>query len=587
MKDIKTDWNLNQLYKSPEDPQIEKDILVAEKAYKSFAKKYSSTKKYLTNENALFIALKDYEKLAEIPVSKTMFYLHLAQDLDSKNEMVRAKSNLLSQRLQKMENLIIFFGINISKIDEKKKKKFLTSKKLAHFKYLLKNHFDSGKYVLTESEEKILSLKSLPSHSLWTEMVSKMKSKQTLEYKGKNIPIAEAESMVKELSTKKEIVDLQNKIMEKYFALADVAEGELNAIVIDKKISDELRGFKEPYDATILGYENERKTVMNLVKTVTDNFSVAHRFFEVKAKMLKVSKLFYADRGASVGKLRTKVSFDESYNILQKLFDSLDPKFGEILKGFVANGQIDAFPKVGKTGGAYCSHNYKSPTFVLLNHTDSLNSLSTFAHEMGHAIHSEFSKSQPAIYEGYSTSTAEVASTLFESFLFYDRFEKMTKEEKIIALHDKIQDDVSTIFRQVACFNFEEEMHKTIKEKGNMPKEEFASVMNKHMKSYIGKVEFAEKDGYFFVGWSHLRYFFYVYSYAFGQIVSKALYKKYQEDKTYIEKIKKFLSAGGSMSPEDIFKSIGIDLTKPDFFKKGIETIEEDIELLKKLVGNR
>jgi oligoendopeptidase F len=203
---------------------------------------------------------------------------------------------------------------------------------------------------------------------------------------------------------------------------------------------------------------------------------------------------------------------------------------------------------------------------------------------MGHAIHHEFSKSQPVIYEGCSTSTAEVASTLFESFLFYSQFEKLSKEEKIVALHDKIQDDVQTIFRQIACFNFELEMHNTIREKGNMSKEELASVMNKHMKSYLGKVELTEKDGYFFVGWPHIRYFFYVYSYAFGQLASKALYKKYQEDKTYIEKIKKFLSAGGSMSPEDIFKSIGVDVTKPDFFTKGIESIEEDIKLLKILI---
>ena len=117
-----------------------------------------------------------------------------------------------------------------------------------------------------------------------------------------------------------------------------------------------------------------------------------------------------------------------------------------------------------------------------------------------------------------------------------------------------------------------------------MPKEELARLMNKHMKSYIGDIELTDSDGYFFVAWSHIRRFFYVYSYAFGQLVSKALYEKYKEDKTYIEKIKKFLSAGCSMSPEDIFKSIGVDLEKPDFWELGIKSIKDDIKVLEKLV---
>ena len=117
-----------------------------------------------------------------------------------------------------------------------------------------------------------------------------------------------------------------------------------------------------------------------------------------------------------------------------------------------------------------------------------------------------------------------------------------------------------------------------------MSKEELALCMNKHMKSYIGEVDLKEKDGYFFVGWPHIRYFFYVYSYAFGQLASKALYKKWEEDKSFIEQIKKFLSLGGSMSPEDIFKSIGVDVKNPAFFKKGIKSIEDDIKLLERLV---
>jgi oligoendopeptidase F len=584
---LKTQWDLSLLYKSPNDPQIEKDLKYAEKAYKAFADKYKKSDKYLRDEPALHEALLEYEKISDISVSKTYFYLHLFQDIDSNNKEVRAKINLISQRLQKMSNLVVFFEIGLSKITPEFQTKFLTSPSLLRFKYLLEKSFESGKYTLSEPEEKILSLKSLPSHKLWTDALTKIENKQTVKYKGKNIPISEASSVIKDLPTQEERNKLHSLVFDKFVDLADVAESELNAIVTDKKINDELRGFKEPFDSTILGYENDRKSVLNLVKTVTDNFQVSSRFYAVKMKMLKLKKLLYSDRAVPVGKTKRKVSFEESYKILSDLFFSIDPKFGEILDGYVTKGQIDVYPKVGKVGGGYMSHIHKVPVFILLNHTNTFESLRTFAHEMGHAIHSEFSKSQGVLYESYSMSTAEVASTLFESFLFYDQFEKLSPEEKIVALHDKIQDDVATIFRQVACFNFEVEMHNTIREKGNMTKEELAGVMNKHMKSYMGKVELTEKDGYFFVGWPHIRYFFYVYSYAFGQLASKALYKKYQEDKSYIEQIKKFLSLGGSMSPEDIFKSIGVDVTKPDFFKKGIQSIEEDITLLESLISKK
>jgi oligoendopeptidase F len=248
------------------------------------------------------------------------------------------------------------------------------------------------------------------------------------------------------------------------------------------------------------------------------------------------------------------------------------------------NGQIDVFPKKGKTGGAYCSSSTGLPTLVLLNHISSMNSVMTVAHEMGHAIHSELSKTQPEIYQGYSTAVAEVASTLFENFAFDEVFETLSDKEKIIALHDRINDDISTIFRQIACFNFELELHKEIRAKGFVPKEEMAKLMNKHISSYVGGVmKLKENDGYFFVNWGHIRRFFYVYSYAYGQIISKALYAEYKKDKNFISKIEEFLKSGGSKSPYEIFKSIGIDTSKPEFFEAGLKQIEEDIKMLEKL----
>ncbi|MSR73324.1 hypothetical protein EXS61_01825 [Candidatus Parcubacteria bacterium] len=121
---------------------------------------------------------------------------------------------------------------------------------------------------------------------------------------------------------------------------------------------------------------------------------------------------------------------------------------------------------------------------------------------------------------------------------------------------------------------------------GQVPKEKIAELMAKHLKSYLGPdVDVTRDGGYFYVYWSHIRNFFYVYTYAYGQIISRALYEKWKADPSYAKKIKEFLSAGRSMSPENIFKAIGIDTSKTSFFEDGLKGIERDIDRLEKLTS--
>ncbi len=578
----KTDWNLGLMYSSPSDPKIEKDVKILETTIEVFCKKYSKNSKYLNNPSQLLIALNEYEKIDALPYPLAYFYLYL--DVVGGNKIAEAAKNRISLRLTQAGNKILFFKLSIAKIPKSQQKKFLNDNKLSNYRYFLENIFKRSKHYLSENEEKILSLKNLTSRELWISGQENILGKLLINFAGKEIPISEAVGKVKHLPTKERQI-LHNQIMEKYKSVSDFAESEMNAVVIDKKINDELRGYEKPYSATILNYQNVEKEIELLVATTTKQFSVAHRFYKLKSQMHNLPKLAYADRSAVVGKNSKKIPFNEGVSIIRSAFSKLGNEYASILDKYLLNGQIDVFPKVGKKSGAYCWTNVNLPTYVLMNYTEDLSSISTLAHEMGHAIHGELSKGQSVIYQGHTISVAEVASTLFENFVFEEVFKSLSEEEKIIALHDHILDDVQTIFRQIALFNFEVEMHKTIREKGSMSKEEIATMMNKHMKSYLGPLfEMSDVDGYNFVSWSHIRNFFYVYAYAYGQIISKALYKKYQEDPNYMRKIELFLKAGESKSPEDIFKAIGIDTSKPAFFEAGLESIKQDIIKLEKLI---
>ncbi len=581
---IKTDWDFTLFYKSSKDPQIEKDVKAAEQAYKTFAEIYKNSHQYLDDADALFEALTHYEQLQLDATIKPLMYWHYIKDTDSSNVQADAEFNKLYARYTKAGNEILFFTLKLGKISKDKQLAFLNNKKLAHFQYFLKRIFETAQYDLSEPEEKILNFMSQPAHSMWTDAVEKYISKLTVAFKGKHIPLPQAFGLIPGLPTG-DRRKLHADAMKELIKASDFAEAELNAIYTDKKIRDELRGLKNPFDATIIGYQNDPETITKLVETVTRYFSISQRFYKLKAKILKQKHLTYADRNAQAGKINMKFDIDASKALIEKAFGNADQKFVDMFNGFFKNGQVDVYPKKGKSGGAYCSHSIHTPTMLLLNHTNDFNSVTTLAHEMGHAFHSEMSKKQGPLYADYVISVAEVASTLFENFVFDEIFEKLSEKEKITALHNQINDDVSTIFRQIACFNYENELHQMIRSKGAVSKEEMARLMNSHMQAYLGKaVKLEEHDGYFFVQWSHIRNFFYVYSYAYGQLISKALYAEYKKDKSFIKKIEQFLSAGGSMSPYDIFKSIGIDTSKPEFFEKGLKQVEEDIKRLEKLV---
>ena len=581
----KTDWDLKLFYKSHTDEAIEADLQKCEKLNDIFANKYSGVD-FTKDESTLATALGDYEKLlGDSSGSRAIMYFYYAKDLNALDKKAEAEINRMTGRLTNASNKIIFFELKLAKISETLQKKFLSSEKLTHFKYFLENVFKLSKYNLSEAEEKIMSLKSQTSRQMWMAGQDKLLSKQTILWKGKELPIAEAMSIVPSLPTKDRHA-LHKLVMNILKSISDFAEAEVNAVYIDKKINDELRGFKNPYDATLLSHETDEVMVKTLVDTVTKGFKISHRFYKLKARLLKQDKLTYADRSAGIGKTDKKITFEEGLQIVSKAFEAMDHDFKDVFHDMLTNGQIDVYPKKGKTGGAYCSANVDTPTLVLLNNVPEMRSVMTLAHEMGHAIHFEYSKDQKPMYQGVSTAVAEVASTFFEQVVFNELFKTLSKNEQIIALHNKINDDISTIFRQIACFNFENELHKEIRAKGFLSKEEIGKILNKHMKAYLGPImEMTDEDGYFFVNWSHIRNFFYVYSYSFGCLVSKALYSKYQKDASYLHKIKTFLSAGCSKSPRDIFGEIDIDVSDPKFWEEGLKVIEDDIKTLEKLTN--
>ena len=587
MKKVKTTWDLTQIYKSINDPKIESDIKIIEHSITKFAEKYNkSPLEFTKTKEGVLEALKDYDIMLETLESmKVVTYFFSLADINLLDNKIKAKKNQILERLNDFDRKLIFFKDGLSKIDKTLQDEILKDNNFDSYNYFLKRIFEN-RHRLSPAEENIMSLKKLPAHGMWVDMAKKAYSTIQLTWKGKVYDTNEAGQIFSTMTDLKQREKLALEIYKALEKASEFAEAEINAIVTNKKINDNLRKYDKPYDATVREYENETKTIENLVKAVTDAYKISHKFYKLKAKLLGQKKLNYWDRGVDIGKISKKFDFDYSVTKLTEIFNTIDPKFAKLLNQYVSNGQIDVHARKGKQGGAYCRSGHVEPTLILLNHNDKYYAFSTLAHEMGHAIHTYLSRKQKPLYSGYSTALAETASTFFENYSRDYVENEFSPKEKLIAMHDRISNNIATIMRQIACFKFELDLHNTIRAKGYISKEEIGDLHIANMSAYMGpSIKFAKETRYGYVDWSHIRRFFYVYSYAFGLLVSKILLKKYKEDKNYWSKIEQLFSSGCKDSPENLLAEIGLDIRGEEVWKFGLKAIEEEVNEFEKLVN--
>lgn len=583
MKKYKTQWDLTLLYKSSKDPQIEKDMASIERACALFEKKYRN-KDFTSTPQKLLSALKDSELLQKKMLGhKPWWYFALSSHMNSDDAFAGAMATKLEQRFSTASNKTTFFALKVAQIQKKEQKKFLTYPDLQPFAYMLKRTFEEAKYNLSEKEENLATLLSQSSYSMWTDGQERILFQKTVKHKGKDIPLSKAGEILPELSKTERRV-LHAKINAVRYEVSPFAEAEINAICNYKKVMDERRGYAKPYSSTLIGNENDEKSIETLAATVTKGFSISQRFYKLHARLLKEKMITAADVNVKIGNIKQKFSFEKTVQIIRNGFKKIGSEYVGYLDQFLERGQVDVLPRKGKMSGGYCWKIGENPTFILLNHADTVHSVETLAHEMGHGFHSEFSRIQPLRYQGHPASTGEVASTFFEQVITDELEQLLSDKEKIILLHSKIKRDIGTIFVQIACFNFETELHNRIRKEGQLSRGEIAKLMVKHIKACRGPVvEMTEADGYIYVAWTHLRMFFYTYTYAFGHLISKAMYEKWKKDPNFETKVREFLSAGSSMSPKDLFKKMGIDISNPKFFESGLKAIDADITKLEKL----
>lgn len=573
---METEWKFNFAKKENFESFKER----AKVAFSDFVSKWKNDNSYLSEVEKLAEALNDYEELAReyLFCGEEGFYYWLNQELNQADMEIRKNFMNADEFSRKLSNEVLFFTLSLGKIEREIQLKFLEDERLSEYRGFLSRIFENAKHTLSEPEEKILSLKESGSFEMWVKMVESLLSKETFNLDGKDMTYEELINVMR--SSDKDLRDLAKdgfeKIMKKY---EEIAEVELNAVLENAKVNSELRGYSRPDEARIKGDSIDLEFVDSLLSAVKENFSISHKYYSLVAKLIGQEKIGYHERGVDLGNVSKKYSYEEGIEIVKGVFSKLDEEFLKIFEEMLDDGRIDAFPKKGKSGGAFCVYyRLKDPIHVLLNYTESLRDVTTIAHEMGHAINDTLMQRKVnALNYGTPVATAEVASIFMEDFVFEEILKTATEEEKFYLLLKKVGEDIASVFRQISLYLFELEIHEKYKKEGYLSKEKIGEIFVKHMSDYMGDSVTMENAHLWWIYWGHIRKYFYVYSYASGALISKTMQAKYKEDNSFIEKVKSFLEAGETKTPRELFSDMGIKIDK-DFFTEGVLEIGKNLD---------
>jgi oligoendopeptidase F len=347
-----------------------------------------------------------------------------------------------------------------------------------------------------------------------------------------------------------------------------------------------LRKFSSAMSVRNLVNDVPDEAVNALIEVTRKNSKIFHRFFKLKAKLLGVDKLRRYDIYAPVVKSDKKFDYNDATKMVFDSFRDFDPKIADMAQRVFEQERVDSEVRKGKRDGAFCaSINPEDTPYVLLNYQGRARDVATMAHELGHAIHAMLASHHTAFTFHSSLPLAETAST-FGEMMLTDKLLAEEKDESVRRdiLFKQMDDAFATILRQVYFALFERDAHKKIQENASV--DDLSAMYMENLKEQFGDaVEISDEFKWEWVSIPHIYHVpFYVYAYAFGQLLVFSLYQQFKaEGESFKPKYLKILSAGGSESPAKILEEAGVDIRSAEFWQGGFDVLSRMVDELEKL----
>lgn len=574
-------WNLDDLFASYDDPQIESTLKDCLQRAEAFAAAYrpAMAQPEVLSAAKLAQALRDLEELYDA-LGRVGSYAGLLYAADTAKPEHQDFEQKVEQRSTEIRNLLLFFELEWLKVDDATAQRLIDDPALAPYRHYLTSLRRYRPHTLSEAEEKIVNEKDNSGRNAFGRLFSEVTSALTfsLERDGtkEELNLSQMLSLLHDPDRGLRQRAMEN-VYEELSKHGQVLTFVYDTLVQDHLTMDRLRHYADPMQPRHLSNEIDGQAVKTMMTVAEANYGLAQDYFLLKAKLLNLPKLALYDQYAPVGKEVRPFPYDKAQETILAALEAFDPSFRRLASEFFAKNWIDAEIRKGKRGGAFCSSpSPKLHPYILCNYDDNLRDVMTVAHELGHGLHGCLSRKQN--YFNYDTplTTAETASVFAEMLVFDQLLAQQTDPQvRIALLAGKLEDIFATVFRQNVLTRFEELIFAARTTSRLTPEAVGKYWLEANGKYYGDAVEMP--DGYRW-GWSYIPHFihsrFYCYSYVFGQLLVLALYRMYKDQgKSFVPKYIALLEAGGSATPDELLKPLDVDIHKEEFWQHGFAEI--------------
>lgn len=525
---------------------------------------------------------------------------YMVDTLDESRGALMAK---VDEHATRLGTRLVFFELEWAALDDERAEELLAEPALAFCSHHLRNVRRYREFLLTEPEEKILSEKSISGRSAWVRLFDELSSAITVALPGGLTgggaeddagTDAAPDSGSVEVGLEKGLALLAHPDREVRRTAAEAVTAGLepglrnrayvfNTLLLDKSVDDRLRAYPTWISTRNLANEATDESVAALVDAVVGRYDIPQKWYSLKAEILGIERLADYDRMASVADAETQFGWTEARQIVLDAYSSFSPEMADVARTFMDDGWIDAPTRPGKRPGAFCAYTVPSHhPYVFLNWTAKTRDVSTLAHELGHGIHAWLAREQGIFHQSTPLTVAETASVFGETVTNNALLGQLEEPDARFALlAEMLEGSIATVFRQIAMNRFEDAVHGARRDSGEISVEQFGELWFETQTAMLGdSVEIT--DGYR-TWWSYIPHFIgtpgYVYAYAYGQLLALSVYARFEEDGAgFVPDYLRLLSAGGSMSPEELGRIVGCDLADPGFWEAGLAIVDSQLE---------
>lgn len=581
------EWDLSDLYKSPDAPEVGRDLEAAAAEAKRIKDTYQGKLVGIASDGAkLAEAIAAYERLSDL-MGKLGSYAGLRYAANQ-TDATRAKFyGDISEKLTAIATDLIFVELELNQIDEKVLEKSASAPELKRFVPWLDDLRKEKPYQLEEKIERLFTEKGQTGRGAFTRLFSETMSGLRFDVEGEP-PAQSLEATLNLLSDpaeprRKAAAEALSKVFGANVRLFTLIT---NTLAKDKEISDRWRGFKDVADSRHLANRVEAPVVEALVSSVRDAYPrLSHRYYAMKARWLGMDKLSHWDRNAPLPDKPERIfTWKEAEDVVLSAYGAFAPDMAAVAKQFFDKRWIDAPLREGKAQGAFSAATVPSVhPYVLMNYQGKPRDVMTLAHELGHGVHQMLAREQGPLLAPTPLTLAETASVFGEMLTFRALLAgtKSVKEKKAM-IAGKVEDMLNTVVRQIAFYQFERKVHEA-RRAGELTSDQLNAFWLDVQKESLGPA-IDLKPGYE-VYWTYIPHFinspFYVYAYAFGDCLVNSLYGLYQEAHPgFVGKYFDLLKAGGSKHHSELLAPFGLNAADPAFWSKGLKVIEGMIDEL-------